>query len=284
MHWNYGMIFKKIRMSKGLRQSEITGGNLSPTTLSRLENGKLVPSVDTFQYLLEQLGISYDEFEYISNNYFPNEKQAIINDFFKLISNSSKNELLKLRQRCESYLKSRDDTFLDNIIIVLDSALSLQNDSYKKVDCLPKIMVSKIWRSLEKMDEWYLNEIRLLNAMLFFLPLETLKELVPRIIFNLEKYSDFKPIENLKISIFLNLSTLFLQNNDIDHSLKTITTAKNWAKQACRYDYYAVCLIREGICDKNIDTIDRGKQLLTLIEAIELKVMLEKEIELFFDT
>ncbi|MBO0474403.1 helix-turn-helix domain-containing protein [Enterococcus ureasiticus] len=282
MHWNYGMIFKKIRTSKGLRQSEITGGNLSPTTLSRLENGKLVPSVDTFQYLLEQLGISYDEFEYISNNYFPNEKHAIMNNFFKLMSNASTDELLKLRQRCETYLASREDTFLDSILIVLDSALTLQNDSHRKVDCLPKIMVSKIWVTLEKMDEWYLNEIRLLNAMLFFLPLETLKELVPRIILNLEKYNDFKPIENLKISIFLNLSTLFLQNSDIASCLKTILIAKNWAKQACRYDYFAVCLIREGICDKDIDNIERGKQLLLLIEAVELKTMLEKEIELFF--
>ncbi|OJG54153.1 hypothetical protein [Enterococcus haemoperoxidus] len=58
--------------------------------------------------------------------------------------------------------------------------------------------------------------------------------------------------------------------------MKIISIAKNWTKPVYRYYYHAVCLVRDGIWQKNIDTIEWAKQVLTLIEAVELKRMPEK--------
>ncbi|EKZ0149997.1 helix-turn-helix transcriptional regulator, partial [Enterococcus faecalis] len=45
--WNFGKVYKEVRESKGISQKKICHEALSRTTLSKLENCKIMPSYQT---------------------------------------------------------------------------------------------------------------------------------------------------------------------------------------------------------------------------------------------
>lgn len=69
MRWDFGKVYKDIRQSKGLTQEEICGDMLARSTLARIESGQVIPKFDTFIFLLQQINMSLEEFEYICNVY-----------------------------------------------------------------------------------------------------------------------------------------------------------------------------------------------------------------------
>ena len=84
MRYDFGKIYKEIRKSKNLRQSDVCGNVLSTTTLSKIENGNVVPKYENMAFLLQQINMSFDEFDYICNLYRPNKHTEIINDISNL--------------------------------------------------------------------------------------------------------------------------------------------------------------------------------------------------------
>ena len=54
MIWNFGEVYKFIRKSKGISQSDICSDELSRSTLSKIENNKLMPSFQIMDYLLNR--------------------------------------------------------------------------------------------------------------------------------------------------------------------------------------------------------------------------------------
>ncbi|WP_302372851.1 helix-turn-helix domain-containing protein [Enterococcus asini] len=280
MHWNYGSTFKKIRKSKGLTQKAVIGENLSPATLSKLENDRLTPSLETFQYLLEQIGMDYDEFEYISNAYSLNEKKEIVKEYFQIASNSELPAIYALKAKCEKYLRSRNDRYVEQILSILTSYLALAGGP-GAITPLSKSMLNEVWRDLEQLDEWYADDLRMLNGVLYYLPLETVEALYPKLLKNLEKYQDYMNIESLKIALLLNLATLFLENNKLAQCNEASLMAERWAKTAHRYDFVAVCKVRQGICQQDEALFTQGMTILAAIEEDALASEMQKEIDYY---
>ncbi|HIY57297.1 MAG TPA: Rgg/GadR/MutR family transcriptional regulator [Candidatus Tetragenococcus pullicola] len=246
--WNIGSFYKKIRLSKGVTQQKICGSTLSRTTLSKFENNKLVPSYETMCYLLSQIGMTYEEFGYVCNDYKHDERDELINSFFHQVSNMDKQFLFSFQKRCEIYLQQNDDIFVADVLRITDSLLNLAEDSIKKIDCLPKIIVSKVWDRLSKMDMWYYDEIRLINCLLFYFSQDSLLSISERLLISLERYEEFRPMKVLRISIVLNLSCLLIQNNKTKNSVELIEKALIWSKEEHRYDYLGIAKVRLGIC------------------------------------
>ena len=51
MRYDFGKVYKEIRKSKNLTQSDVCGNVLSPTTLSKIENGLVVPKYENMAFL-----------------------------------------------------------------------------------------------------------------------------------------------------------------------------------------------------------------------------------------
>lgn len=125
MIWNYGNVYRMIRKSKGISQNNICNGNLERSTLSKFESKNRVPSFDTMQYLLEQVNVSFNEFEYICNEYNNSERQEILVDFYSLVSNAQRTKIDMLIKRCERYLKNNNDYKINEINHILHIFLEL---------------------------------------------------------------------------------------------------------------------------------------------------------------
>ena len=69
MRYDFGNVYKEIRESKGLTQEEVCGGVLSRTSLSKIESGKTTPKYENMEFLLRQINMSFEEFEYICHLY-----------------------------------------------------------------------------------------------------------------------------------------------------------------------------------------------------------------------
>lgn len=281
MKWNFGKVYKEVRESKGISQKKICHEALSRTTLSKLENCKIMPSYQTMEYLLQQINMSFSEFEYICNVYQPQERECIIEEFNSLINNTDRVNIKDLLKRCEKFLKITDDYYIKDIQMLLKAQLAFQLESINSNVCKSKLLISQIWSRLEKMDVWYYNEIRLLNGILFYFPLETIEAISDKLLYSLKKYSTYAKIKDLEISILTNLSTIYLKNCKMAECENVLLRMKQLALDLKRYDFLGVYFVRMGICETNSVLIERGMKILTLTDENELVEELNKEIEFF---
>ena len=109
MRYDFGNVYKEIRESKGLTQEDVCGSVLSRTSLSKIESGKTTPKYENMEFLLRQVNMSFEEFEYICQLYQPSQRTEIMQTYLNMSSILGTSELEKLFQKCQacSIKKSR---------------------------------------------------------------------------------------------------------------------------------------------------------------------------------
>ena len=127
MIWNFGEVYKFIRKSKGLSQSDICSDELSRSTLSKIENNKLMPSFQIMDYLLKQINMTFDEFEYICNRYKPSTRYILIGKISSSLNNYKTSDIKKIILECQEYLKVNNDLYIESLIDILMLKEQLSN-------------------------------------------------------------------------------------------------------------------------------------------------------------
>ena len=258
MRWNFGSVYKEIRKGKNISQNDICKENISRTTLSKLENSKIMPSYQTMDFLLKQINMSFDEFTYVCKSFEIDQREQIIQSFYKLSANTNISTLAELKSKCILYLKTNEDLFIEDILSILDSQLKLVDDNIYKISCLSKIYVNSVWQKIEKANTWYYSELRLLNCILYFLPLETVRKITPKIIESMKKYEDYKKSEPFYISLLLNTGTIYFMNNMVTDAEVLVNKALPLIYSSKRYDFLGIAEVRLGIYSKDITRIKKG--------------------------
>ncbi|MEQ7140242.1 helix-turn-helix domain-containing protein [Enterococcus casseliflavus] len=281
MRWDAGSIYKKIRKSKGLSQNEVCGTSISRTTLSKFENNKLSPSYDTMVYLLLQINMSEEEFQFVCNDFSYDLRDKIITLFFRQTSNLETAQLFRLLEKGNKYLKTADDIFIRNLMKIIQSLTLLTNDQIEQIDCLPKIIISDVWSKLSKMDEWYYSELRLINSFMYYFPIETVLSFLPKLLETVEKYEKFTPMITIRLSILLNVGLLLIQNNHKEVAIPLLKEAIDLGKEAKRYDYLSIAKVRYAICIDDYKIACEGFLLLEMTEENDILEHVKKEWAVF---
>ncbi|WP_368256749.1 Rgg/GadR/MutR family transcriptional regulator [Enterococcus innesii] len=281
MRWDAGSIYKKIRKSKGLSQNEVCGTSISRTTLSKFENNKLSPSYDTMVYLLLQIDMSEEEFQFVCNDFSYDLRDEIITLFFRQTSNLETAQLFRLLEKGNKYLKTADDIFIRNLMKIIQSLTLLTNDQIEQIDCLPKIIISDVWSKLSKMDEWYYSELRLINSFMYYFPIETVLSFLPKLLETVEKYEKFTPMITIRLSILLNVGLLLIQNNHKEAAIPLLKEAIDLGKEAKRYDYLSIAKVRYAICIDDYKVACEGFLLLEMTEENDMLEHVKKEWAVF---
>ncbi|WP_150819741.1 helix-turn-helix domain-containing protein, partial [Streptococcus pneumoniae] len=81
MRYDFGKVYKEIRESKGLTQEEVCGNVISRTSLSKIESGKATPKYENMEFLLRQINMSFEEFDYICHLYQPSQRTEIMQTY-----------------------------------------------------------------------------------------------------------------------------------------------------------------------------------------------------------
>ena len=282
MRYDFGKVYKEIRESKGLTQEDVCGDILSRTSLSKIESGKVTPKYENMEFLLRQINMSFEEFDYICHLYQPSQRTEIMQTYLNMSSILGTSELEKLFQKCQNYLKTRHDLPIEEIRDMLEVVIYIRQHGAGELSDHAEQVVKKLWRKIEKQDTWYESDLKILNTILFSLPIEHLHLITGKILQRLEVYKNYQHLYDLRMTILLNLSTLYLYNQDKNMCKQICYTLLEDAKNKKSYDRLAICYVRVGICTDDPKLIQKGFSLLELTEETSMLSHLKQEVETYY--
>ncbi|HEM5070283.1 TPA: helix-turn-helix transcriptional regulator [Streptococcus suis] len=272
MRWDYGSVYKSIRKSKHLSQEQICGDFINRTTLVRFEKNQNIPSYELMRFLLKQVDMTFEEFEYLCNYYQPSQRQQLLYDIDNL-KNPTTQTMEDLIQRCQSHLKKEpNDVPIHRKCLLLETVVAVRKSSSitqlsEEADSLSKLL----WSELERYDNWYHNDIILVGTLLSKISsLDSLEETANLLLKRLEKYKDYKRIQPTILSHYQSLSYFFLEQRQYSKSTFFATKLMDLAKQEKRYDQLARAYVYLGLAENKQGLIDKGLQILELTDEKRL--------------
>ena len=282
MRYDFGKVYKEIRESKGLTQEEVCGNVLSRTSLSKIESGKVTPKYENMEFLLRQINMSFEEFDYICHLYQPSQRTKIMQTYLNMNSIIGTSGLINLFETCQDYLKTHHDLPIEEIRDMLEIVIYIRQHSTGQLSDQVEQTVKKLWEKIEKQDTWYESDLKILNTILFSFPIEGLHLITEKILQRLEVYKNYQHLYELRVAILLNLSTLYLYNQDKNMCQQICYTLLEDAKKKKHYDRLAICYVRIGICTSNDYLIQKGFSLLELTDETSMLSHLQKEVETYY--
>ena len=279
MRYDFGKVYKEIRESKGLTQEEVCGGVISRTSLSKIESGKVTPKYENMEFLLRQINMSFEEFDYICHLYQPSQRTEIMQTYLNMNSIVGSSSLIHFLETCQAYLKSHHDLPIEEIRDMLEVVIHIRQHGTEQLSDQVKQTIKKLWEKIEKQDTWYESDLKILNTILFSFPIEHLHLITGKILQRLEVYKNYQHLYDLRMAILLNLSTIYLYHQDKNMCQKICYTLLEDAKNKKSYDRLAICYIRIGICRDDAELIQKGFSLLELTEETSMLSYLKKEVE-----
>ncbi|MBZ2114471.1 helix-turn-helix domain-containing protein [Streptococcus mitis] len=282
MRYDFGKVYKEIRESKGLTQEEVCGNVLSRTSLSKIESGKVTPKYENMEFLLRQINMSFEEFDYICHLYQPSQRTEIMQTYLNMNSIIGGSGLVHFFETCQNYLKTHHDLPIEEIRDMLEVVIHIRQHGTEQLSDQVKQTVKKLWEKIEKQDTWYESDLKILNTILFSFPIEHLHLITEKILQRLEVYKNYQHLYDLRMAILLNLSTIYLYHQDKNMCQQICYTLLEDAKNKKSYDMLAICYVRIGICRNDAKFIQKGFSLLELTDETSILAFLKKEVEIYY--
>ena len=282
MRYDFGKVYKEIRESKGLTQEEVCGDVLSRTSLSKIESGKATPKYENMEFLLRQINMSFEEFDYICHLYQPSQRTEIMQTYLNMSSIIGSSGLVDFFETCQNYLKTHHDLPIEEIRDMLEVVIHIRQHGTEQLSDQVKQTIQKLWEKIEKQDTWYESDLKILNTILFSFPIEHLHLITEKILQRLEVYKNYQHLYELRVAILLNLSTIYLYHQDKNMCQQICYTLLEDAKNKKSYDRLAVCYVRIGICRDDVKLIQKGFSLLELTEETSMLSHLKNEVETYY--
>ena len=282
MRYDFGKVYKEIRESKGLTQEEVCGNILSRTSLSKIESGKATPKYENMEFLLRQINMSFEEFDYICHLYQPSQRTEIMQTYLNMTSIIGSNSLVHFFETCQDYLKTHHDLPIEEIRDMLEIVIHIRQHGTEQLSDQVKQTVKKLWEKIEKQDTWSESDLKILNTILFSFPIDHLHLITGKILQRLEVYKNYQHLYDLRMAILLNLSTIYLYHQDKNMCQQICYTLLEDAKNKKSYDMLAICYVRIGICRDDAKLIQKGFSLLELTDAASILAFLKKEVETYY--
>ena len=282
MRYDFGKVYKEIRESKGLTQEEVCGDVLSRTSLSKIESGKVTPKYENMEFLLRQINMSFEEFDYICHIYQPSQRTEIMQTYLNMNSIIGGSGLVHFFETCQNYLKTHHDLPIEEIRDMLEIVIHIRQHGTEQLSNQVKQTVKKLWEKIEKQDTWYESDLKILNTILFSFPIDHLHLITEKILQRLEVYKNYQHLYDLRMAILLNLSTIYLYHQDKNMCQQICYTLLEDAKNKKSYDMLAICYVRIGICRDDSKLIQKGFSLLELTDETSILSFLKKEVEIYY--
>ena len=282
MRYDFGKVYKEIRESKGLTQEEVCGDILSRTSLSKIESGKVTPKYENMEFLLRQINMSFEEFDYICHLYQPSQRTEIMQTYLNMNSIIGGSGLVHFFETCQNYLKTHHDLPIEEIRDMLEVVIHIRQHGTEQLSDQVKQTVKKLWEKIEKQDTWYESDLKILNTILFSFPIEHLHLITEKILQRIEVYKNYQHLYDLRMAILLNLSTIYLYHQDKNMCQQICYTLLEDAKNKKSYDMLAICYVRIGICRDDAKLIQKGFSLLELTNETSILAFLKKEVEIYY--
>lgn len=272
MRWDYGSVYKSIRKSKHLNQEQICGDYINRTTLVRFEKNQTIPSYELMRFLLKQVDMTFEEFEYLCNYYQPSQRQQLLYDIDNLRNPTTK-MMEDLINRCHDHLKKEpNDIPIHRKCHLLEAVVTIRkSSSITQLSDDAGNLSKLLWSQLEQYDNWYHNDIILVGTLLsHMLSLDVIDDTAKLILESLEKYRDYKRIQPTILSYFQSFAYFLLEQKQYNKSTFFSTKLMELAKKEKRYDQLARAYVYLGIAQNKQELMEKGLQILELTDEQSL--------------
>ncbi|MBC1318524.1 helix-turn-helix domain-containing protein [Listeria booriae] len=238
-----GKTLKKIRVNKGISPSELvrTQG-LSPSTLSHVETGNRIPTLENLLKILDGIDISFREILYITEGYQLTKKEKIIKNFRSINQSTEYEKMMHIKHEIKQYLHEHPaENFLQHLFTLISIYEQIQREqTFNLVNEEAELLVKK----LMDRKEWTYFDMYLVSKLFMFFPKKHENALIQKVIDTCYKYNDLDNTERLLSSFLLNCAHYFFENKAYDKADKLLTEAEFYSLTHTQYDiYYSVRFI-----------------------------------------
>ena len=269
---NFGKTIHNLRTRGKMTQQELAQNLFDRSTISKIENNELSTTYENEIKLITRLGLTPNEFEYISNSYQVGTKDQLLYRFSNLDDNVDQEEINGLLQDC---LFVKNDEDIKMIAIILKSLLLVNNTTAPARE-----LVQPIWFNyLHNIEVFTITDISILNSILFAFDYQTANEIITKIITNLDNRYPF--MKELKANTLINQAIIQMKERQFKSAISILNGLQPLLKSLRQYDKLLVANARIAICQNDKQTALEQVDLLQKIGAAKLAKSLKQEVKDF---
>lgn len=269
---NFGKTIHNLRTRRKMTQQELAQDLFDRSTISKIENNELSTTYENEIKLITRLGLTPNEFEYISNSYQVGTKDQLLYCFSNLDDNVDQEEINGLLQDC---LFVKNDEDIKMIAIILKSLLLINNAAAHARE-----LVQPIWFNyLRNIEVFTITDISILNSILFAFDYQTANEIITKIITNLDNRYPF--MKELKANTLINQAIIQMKECQFNSAISILNDLQPLLKSLRQYDKLLVANARIAICQNDKQTALNQVSLLQKIGAAKLAKSLKQEVKEF---
>lgn len=271
---NFGKTIHNLRTRRKMTQQELAQDLFDRSTISKIENNELSTTYENEIKLITRLGLTPNEFEYISNSYQVGTKNELLYRFLNLDDNVDQEEINGLLQDC---LFVKNDEDIKRIAIILKSLLLINNAA---AHAHARELVQPIWFNyLRNIEVFTITDISILNSILFAFDYQTANEIITKIITNLDNRYPF--MKELKANTLINQAIIQMKERQFKSAISILNSLQPLLKSLRQYDKLLVANARIAICQNDKQTALEQVDLLQKIDAAKLAKSLKQEVKQF---
>lgn len=269
--YNYGAVFRNIRLNKQLSLKETAEGIVSVSLLSKFERGECDITLSKFYLLLNKLNVTLEEYSYISNDYQPQSLDKLIDKVRVAYEHKNIKYLEALMEQEGNKWKEKKNLFNKLNAIMIQVVLKDLNKDYEvKMDD-----ISYLTEYLFKVEEWGLYEITLFGNSMGILNFETIITFSKEMITKISIYKGINSTLKAAVQVLINTIILCFEYERINEVLRLMKYLDEIIKTQDFYYERVKILFLKGIYYIKKGNIEEGKRRACM--AIEIMSSLEEK-------
>lgn len=133
-----------------------------------------------------------------------------------------------------------------------------------------RAFATQVWARMQKLDNWYINDLELLNAIILYFPLDIAHEITQTAIRRLDTYEHYeRDMTYLKIYFLLNLTSLYIEDGAFEECLKELETIHKKYQNKLTYQTLGFIICRKIICKHHLKVnYTNEKQHLDMLQQL----------------
>ena len=262
---DYGSIIRNIRNGKGLTLKDVTGNGVSLPQLSRFERGKSSLSLDKLFIVLENMGVSVEEFEYAARGYRLNPFDQLLKEAMGLFNDENIHGLRKMVNDQKKKTPGKEVLRHKLTVILIKNKLAEIDEQTKLREEEKKQVVNY----LIQVNEWTHYELILYANTMSTFSTDDLVDLTQDILSRTVYYQEIQRNRQLVTGIVLNSIIILLDRKEVQqaHRFKKILHFKQ--------------IDEESLFDKNLLLFAMGALEFYEDQEKDGKKKMEQAIEIF---
>lgn len=259
----YGEVFREIRESRNLSLKHVVGDKMSIPQLSKFERGETDLTIAKFIYALEKVGMTLEEFEFVSQGYEFSAFDKMIKKMRKFMIEKNIYGLKRILQ--EQKEKKVAGEILDEMNYLMSkSVLSSFDEKY--------ILVSeekdRILDYLYSVDDWGYYQLILYGNVLPSLGMKSVFSLAKEVVSRSSFYKSITKNKQMVIQILLNTLIFAINKKEFTQAQLFKNIIEDFLDDETDVYEKTIFLFTQGALSYYTGKIKVGKQ--QMLDAIDI--------------